>query len=63
MEPNAITDGVSEPIPASAVIPSIDVQKLRSEGLWGEEADACSDAPSPVWARYIDSRLEQFCER
>ena len=27
------------------------------------EKDAAAPVPPPVWARYIDSRLKQFCTR
>jgi len=33
---------------------------------WGKPDDAkrsLSPAPPPVWTRYIDSRLKQFCSR
>jgi hypothetical protein len=32
---------------------------------WGkdEQHRALSPAPPPVWTRYIDSRLKQFCTR
>jgi hypothetical protein len=44
---------------------------LESAAVWGKHATttatnskpAESPAPPPVWTRYIDSRLKQFCTR
>ena len=42
---------------------------LESAAVWGKTSPAAaakhpdSPAPPPVWTRYIDSRLKQFCTR
>ena len=43
---------------------------LESAAVWGTTTSAPaaskrpdSPAPPPVWTRYIDSRLKQFCTR
>jgi hypothetical protein len=44
---------------------------LESAAVWGTTATSASaaakrpdsPAPPPVWTRYIDSRLKQFCTR
>jgi hypothetical protein len=48
----------------AAVIAGLDVQKM-SDPAWkdGDTDRHPAEGPSPVWARYIDSRLKQFCSR
>ena len=44
---------------------------LESAAVWGNHASSAKNAdrpespaaPPPVWTRYIDSRLKQFCTR
>lgn len=37
---------------------------LESAAVWEKHAKRPeSSAPPPVWTRYIDSRLKQFCTR
>ena len=37
---------------------------LESAAVWAKQAKQPeSPAPPPVWTRYIDSRLKQFCTR
>ena len=42
---------------------------VESAAVWGKNATPTtskrpeSPAPPPVWTRYIDSRLKQFCTR
>ena len=38
----------------------------KPESSWAKSAkreDTPAPAPAPVWTRYIDSRLKQFCAR
>ena len=52
----------------SAAAPEV---TLESAAVWGKHAAPGSNkhhqespaAPPPVWTRYIDSRLKQFCTR
>jgi hypothetical protein len=47
----------------SAAAPEV---TLESAAVWGKPASPKrpdSPAPPPVWTRYIDSRLKQFCTR
>ncbi len=36
---------------------------IESVPPWNGEKGEARPAPPPVWTRYIDSRLKQFCSR
>lgn len=45
--------------------PEAPMQQAPAFPAWGKPDDKRdpSPAPPPVWTRYIDSRLKQFCTR
>ena len=45
--------------------PEARVPQVSANPAWGkdEQQRVLSPAPPPVWTRYIDSRLKQFCTR
>jgi hypothetical protein len=43
--------------------PSVPHFGLSSPWVKDQKTDADAPAPPPVWTRYIDSRLKQFCTR
>ena len=54
--------------PSSSAVktnPEARVPEVSAQPTWGkdEEHRVLSPAPPPVWTRYIDSRLKQFCTR
>ena len=50
--------------PGTAKANSAPEVTLESASVWGKHAKRPeSPAPPPVWTRYIDSRLKQFCTR
>lgn len=50
--------------PAIAKAKSAPEVTLESASVWGKQAKRPdSPAPPPVWTRYVDSRLKQFCTR
>lgn len=51
------TSGTMKPV----VLPGME---SKSNNPWGKSAKReDTPAPPPVWTRYIDSRLKQFCVR
>jgi hypothetical protein len=60
-EASANQSGTSKTNPAAPDV------TLESASVWGKPASPKrpddSPAPPPVWTRYIDSRLKQFCTR
>lgn len=53
--------------PAAMKTPASPPQDMGSANTWGNPDDKrpaySMPAPPPVWTRYIDSRLKQFCTR
>lgn len=56
-EQTQITSGTSK----SALPPGMDVKPALAWGKSAKRDD--TPVPPPVWTRYIDSRLKQFCAR
>jgi len=61
-ESSANKSGTTKATPASPEV------TLESAAVWGKPASGgkrpeSPAAPPPVWTRYIDSRLKQFCTR
>jgi hypothetical protein len=62
----------NKPGTATKVNPAPPEVTLESSAVWGQHASSSAKsadrpespaAPPPVWTRYIDSRLKQFCTR
>lgn len=64
---NAGTAKESELLPAAAPLaaaPLPPAAPLEAASKWAKADNGQeSPAPPPVWTRYIDSRLKQFCTR
>ena len=54
--------GNAKPVEAPAVPPAVQFG-LSSPWVKTSKTDTDPPAPPPVWTRYIDSRLKQFCTR
>jgi hypothetical protein len=54
--------GSAKPVEAP-VAPPVAQFGLSSPWVKDNKTDTDAPAPPPVWTRYIDSRLKQFCTR